>query len=41
MRGGEDVKVAPFDISPKFTLFWGHIRAKPGVKMGKNGPISQ
>ena len=41
IRGGEDVKVTLFDILPKFTLFWGHIGAKPGVKKGKNVPISQ
>ena len=41
MRGGEDVKVTPFDISLKITLFWGHIGEKPGVKMGKSVPISQ
>ena len=34
VRGGEDVKVTRFDISPKFTLFWGHKGAKLG---GQNG----
>ena len=31
MRGGEDVMVTSFDISPKFTLFWGNKGAKMGV----------
>ena len=39
VRGGEYGKVTLFDISPKFTLFWGHIGAKPGVKKGKNVPL--
>ena len=40
MRDGKNVKVTHFDISPKFTLFWRNKGAKPGVKMGKNVPIS-
>ena len=40
MSGGENVKETPFDISPKFTWFWGRKGAKPGAKMDKNVPIS-
>ena len=32
MRGMEDAQMTTFEISPKFTLFWGHIGAKLGVK---------
>ena len=41
MRGMEDAQMTTLEISPNFTLFWGHIGAKTGVKMGKNVPISQ
>ena len=40
MSGGENMKMTPFYISSKFTVFWGHKGAKPGVKMGENVPIS-
>ena len=40
MSGGENVKMGPFDISPKFNLFEGIMGAKPGVNMSKNVPIS-
>ena len=32
MRGGEDALVTTFDISPKFTSFWGHKGEKGGQK---------
>ena len=35
MSDEKNVKVTPFDISPKFTLFRGHKGEKPGVKRGK------
>jgi len=34
-------QVTKFDISSKFTLFWGQTGAKAGVKMGKNVPITR
>ena len=35
MRGRKDVKVTLFDISSKFTLFWGHNGVETGVKIRK------
>ena len=35
IRGEENVKVTPFDISPKFTLFWGNKGAKQESKWVK------
>ena len=39
MRGGEDVKVTPFHISPKFTLFWWHTGENGGSKWVKMSPF--
>ena len=38
MRGGEDVKVTLFDISPKFTLFWVILGQNRGSKRVKTCP---
>ena len=38
MSMGGNVKVTPFDISPKLTLFWGHKGHNPGSKWEKTCP---
>ena len=40
MKGGGEVKVTNFDISSKFTSFWGNKGTKSGVKLGKKVPFS-
>ena len=37
-RGVGDMKVTTFEISPKFTMFWGAYWGKTGGKMGKTYP---